>query len=157
MFEEKRDEPELKDFEVKSVFEDRVHERYAFTFKIEDHEFKGHFHENQIQWLHPHPKQLIGEEKIDAIESVIHKLMVEYGISSDTRELEVKPVFEDKAYKRHQFTLKVQGEQYKGFVHESEIQWFHPQPKQKLEDEQVQAIEAEIHEKFADFKKEEDK
>ncbi|MGK7377004.1 hypothetical protein ACSFXN_04120 [Planococcus sp. 1R117A] len=157
MFEEKRDEPVLKDFEVKSVFEDRIHERYAFTFKIEDQEFKGHFHEDQIHWLHPHPKQIIGEEKIDAIESIIHKLMVQYGISTDTKELEVKPVFEDKSYKRHQFTLKVQGEQYKGFVHEDEIQWFHPQPKQKLEDEQVQAIEAEIHEKYADFKKEEDK
>lgn len=157
MFEKERDEPELKDFEVTPVFEDRIHERYAFTFKIEDHVFKGHFHENQIQWLHPHPKQLIDEEKVDAIESVIHKLMVKYGISSDSKELEVKPVFEDKAYKRHQFTLKVQGEQYKGFVHESEIQWFHPQPKQKLEEEQVQAIEAEIHEKLADYQKEEDK
>ncbi|MDN7240592.1 hypothetical protein QWY14_02265 [Planococcus sp. N028] len=157
MYEEKRDEPELKDFEVKPVFEERIHQRYAFTFKIEEHVFKGHFHENQIHWLHPHPKQLIGEDKIDAIESVIHSLMVQYGISTDTQELEVKPVFEDKAYKRHQFTLKVQGEQYKGFVHESEIQWFHPQPNQKLKEEQVQAIEAEIQEKFEDFKKEEDK
>jgi len=155
MFEEKRDEPVLKDFEVKSVFEDRIYERYAFTFKIEEHEFKGHFHKDKIHWLHPHPKQIIGEEKIAAIESVIYKLMAQYGITSEAKELEVKPVFEDKAYKRHQFSLKVQGEQYKGFVHEDEIQWFHPQPKQKLEDEKVQAIEAEIHEKFADYKKEE--
>lgn len=155
MFEEKKDEPVLKDFEVKSVFEDRIHERYAFTFKVEEYEFKGHFHENHIHWLHPHPKQLIGQEKVDKIEFVIHRLMVQYGISSCTKELEVKPVFEDNAYKRHQFTLKVQGEQYKGFVHESEIQWFHPQPKQKLEEGQVQAIEAEIHEKLADYKKEE--
>lgn len=156
MFEEKKDEPVLEDFAVESVFEDRVHERYAFTFKVDGGEFKGYFHENEIQWLHPHPKQMIGEEKVDAIESVIYKLMKEYGISSDANELEVKPVFENKAYERYQFTLKVQGEKYKGFVHESEIQWFHPQPSQKLEDQQVEAIEAEIHEKVADRKKETD-
>lgn len=150
---EEKDEPELKNFEVEPVFEDRSYERYAFTFKVDGHEFKGYFYEDEIQWLHPHPKQLIGEEKVDAIEEMIHKLMAQYGISSDAKELEVKPVFEDKAYKRHQFTLKVRGEQYKGFVHEDEIQWFHPQPKQKLKDEQVEAIEAEIHEKFADYKK----
>lgn len=152
---EEKDEPELKDFAVESVFEDRFYERYAFTFKVDGHEFKGYFHEDEIQWLHPHPKQLIGEEKVDSIEAMIHKLMAQYGISSDAKELEVKPVFEDKSYKRHQFTLKVQGEQYKGFVHEDEIQWFHPQPKQKLKEGQVEAIEAEIHEKFADYKKEE--
>lgn len=151
--EKEKDEPELNDFEVKSMFEDRVHERYAFTFKVEDQAFKGYFYEDQIQWLHPHPKQLIEEEKVDKIESVIHRLMVEYGISNDTEELEVRPVFEDKTYKRHQFTLKVQGEQYKGFVHESEIQWFNPQPKHKMDEEQVQAIEAEVHEKYNDYQK----
>lgn len=157
MDEEDKDQSRIENFKVESVFEDRVHERYAFTFTVEDHALKGHFHENQIQWLHPHPKQLIEEEKVDAIESVIYKLMVEYGISTDTeaKELEIKPVFKDKAYKRHQFTLKVDGEQFKGFVHESEIKWFHPQPKQKLEDEKVEAIETEIHEKLAEFKKEE--
>ncbi|MDV6379115.1 hypothetical protein ORD22_12905 [Sporosarcina sp. GW1-11] len=100
---------------------------------------------------------MIDEEKVDVIESVIQGLMVQYGISSDLEELEVTPVFEENAYKRHQFTLKVQGEQYKGFVHESEIQWFHPQPMQKMEEEKVQAIEEEIHEKLADYQKEEDK
>ena len=154
---EKKDEPELKNFAVESVFADRYYERYAFTFKVEDHKFKGYFLKDEIQWLHPHPKQLIGEEKVDAIETMIHKLMAQYGISSDMKELEVHPVFEDKAYKRHQFTLKVQGEKYKGFVQEDEIQWFHPQPKQKLKEEQVEAIEAEIHEKFSNYQKDEDK
>ncbi|WP_142826283.1 hypothetical protein [Planococcus soli] len=155
MFKEEQDEPLLENFEVTSVFEERVYERYEFTFKVENHEFKGHYYENKIQWLHPHPKQLIGEEKVGAIESVIHKLMVQYGISSETKELEVKPVFEDKAYKRLQFSLNVQGEQYKGFIHEDEIQWFHPQPKQKLKEEQMEAIEAEIQGKLVDYQKEE--
>ncbi|KAB7706158.1 hypothetical protein F9802_11240 [Bacillus aerolatus] len=153
MSEENNEEPVLEDFEVEPVFEDRVHERHAFTFKIEGDEFKGHFHEDEIHWLHPHPKQMIGEEKVDAIESTIYELMRQYGISSGVNDFEIKPAFEDRVHERHQFTLQVQGEEYKGFVHEGEIQWFHPQPQQKLEEEHVQAIETEIHEKIADHKK----
>ncbi|HEY4554608.1 MAG TPA: hypothetical protein VIG80_15550 [Bacillaceae bacterium] len=153
MSEKMNDEPVLDDFEIDTVFEDRVYQRYAFTFKIDGDEFKGHFHEDDIQWLHPHPKQMVGEEKIDAIESMIHKLMKQYGISSAVHNLEVKPAFEDRVHERHQFTLQVQGEEFKGFVHEGEIQWFHPQPKQKLEEEQIQAIESQIHEKVAEHEK----
>lgn len=153
MSEKNNDEPVLENFEVEPVFENRFYERFAFTFKIEGDEFKGHFHENKIQWLHPHPKQMVGEEEIDAIESTIYALMRQYGISSGVNDLEVKPAFEDRVYERHQFTLQVHGEEFKGFVHEGEIQWFHPQPKQKLEEEHVQAIENEIHEKIADHKR----
>ena len=38
----------------------------------------------------------------------------------------------------------------KGHFHEGEIEWMHPRPKQKLKDEHVEAIEAEIHEKVED-------
>ena len=154
MPEENNNEPVMENFEIEPVFENRVHERYAFTFKIEGDEFKGHFHEDDIQWLHPHPKQMIGEEKVDAIESTIYELMRQYGISSGAKELEVKPAFEDSVHERYQFTLQVEGEEYKGFVHESQIQWFHPQLGQKLEEEHIQAIETEIHEKIAAHKKE---
>ncbi|MBS4199215.1 hypothetical protein KHA93_06045 [Bacillus sp. FJAT-49732] len=41
--------------------------------------------------------------------------------------------------------MQVFGEEFKGFVHEGEIQWFHPYPKQKLEDGHVFAIESEVH------------
>ena len=64
MPEDKNAKPELEDFEVETVFENRVHERHAFTFKVQGEEFKGHFHEDEIHWLHPHPKQMIGEKKL---------------------------------------------------------------------------------------------
>lgn len=147
MTEEKNVQHELEDFEVETLFEDRVHERLAFTFKVEGDEFKGHFHNDEIMWLNPHPKQMIGEEKAEDIESTIYSLMKHYGITKDIQDLEIKPVFEDTAHMRQQFSLQVQGEEYKGFVHNGEIQWFHPQPQQKLEDDLVQVIESEIHEK----------
>ncbi|MGE7022472.1 hypothetical protein [Solibacillus cecembensis] len=146
----KNAKPKLEDFEVETVFENRVHERLAFTFKIDGDEFKGHFHEDEILWLHPHPRQLIGESKVDSIEATIQSTMILHGISKEIKDLEIKPAFEDRIHERHHFSLQVQGESYNGFVHEGEIQWFHPQPQQKLEDELVQAIESEIHEKVAE-------
>lgn len=154
MSEDNHTKPKIKDFEVETVFENRIHERYAFTFKVEGNEFKGHFHEDEIQWLHPHPKQIVGEYKIEAIESTIYDLMRQYGISGGMQDFELKPVFEDRMYERQQFTLQIQGEEYKGFVHEGEIQWFHPQPHQKLDDSYVQVIESEIHEKVAELQEE---
>ncbi|WP_019636417.1 hypothetical protein [Paenibacillus fonticola] len=149
MTEDNHIEPELEDFEVETLFENRMHERLAFTFKVEGEEFKGHFHNEEIMWLNPHPKQKIGESKVDKIESTIYSLMRHYGISKEIQDLEIKPVFEDTNHKRQQFSLQVQGEEYKGFVHKGEIQWFHPQPQQKLEDGLVQVLESEICEKAA--------
>ncbi|WP_211747130.1 DUF5342 family protein [Paenibacillus sp. Marseille-Q4541] len=139
--------PELEDFEVETIYENRMHERLAFTFKIRGDEFKGHYHNDEILWLNPHPKQMIGEDKVDKIESTIHSFMKHYGNSKKAEDIQIKPVFEDTAHERQQFSLYVQGEEFKGFVHNGEIQWFHPQPHQKLEEDLVQELETEIHEK----------
>ncbi|MBS4178439.1 hypothetical protein [Lederbergia citrea] len=145
----KNEKPVLENFEVEKVFEGRVHERHAFTFKVQGAEFKGYFHEDEIQWLHPHPNQIIDESKVETIESTIYELMGKYGISSGIKDLKVEKAFEGRIHERQQFTLKVQGEEYKGFVHQGEIQWFHPQPQQNLEDNHVESIESEIHEKIS--------
>ncbi|GAB6990176.1 hypothetical protein [Paenibacillus pini] len=149
MTEDKNVEPLLEDFEVETLFENRVHERLAFTFKVEGEEFKGHFHNDEILWLNPHPKQMIGVSKVDKIESTIHSLMRHYGISKEIEDIKIKPMFEDTVHERQQFTLHVQGEEYRGFLHKGDIQWFHPQPQQKLEDDLVQVMESQIHEKLA--------
>ena len=85
-----------------------------------------------------------------AIEATIQSSMRHHGISKEIKELELKPAFEDRIHERHQFSLQVQGDEFKGFIHEGEIQWFHPHPQQKLEDDLVQAMESEIHEKVAE-------
>ncbi|MFD1780437.1 hypothetical protein ACFSFW_17360 [Fredinandcohnia salidurans] len=149
--ENNEEQPVIEDFEVEPLFEDHVHhQRHAFTFNIQGDEFKGHFYEDEIQWLHPHPKQMIGEEKVEAIEAAIYDSMKEHGITSEIKDFEITQAFEDRTYERKQFILQVQGEEFKGFVHEGEIQWFHPQPQQKLEEKQLEAIEAEIHDKVVD-------
>ncbi|KMY48538.1 hypothetical protein [Peribacillus loiseleuriae] len=149
MTKENEQQLKVKDFEVEPILVDHppIHKRHAFSFTVEGDEFKGHFHDGEIQWMHPEPKQMIGEEKADAIENKIHELLRQYGISNPIKDIEIEQVFEGKPHERHQFILKVDGEEFKGFVHEGEIQWFQPHPKQKLKDEHVEAIETEIHEK----------
>jgi len=148
MTEDKKEQPKLEDFDVEPLFEDRVHQRHAFTCKVQGDEFKGHYHEGEIQWLHPHPKQMIGESKVESIETMIHSFMGQH-ISKGIKELQVTQAFEDRVHERTQVTIQVQDEEYKGFVHNGEIQWLHPHPQQRLDDQQVQAIESEIHEKIA--------
>ncbi|MEH7379508.1 hypothetical protein V7138_03365 [Bacillus sp. JJ1533] len=153
--ESNEEKPVIENFKVEPFLEDHVHhQRHAFTFKIQGDEFKGHFHDDEIKWLHPHPKQMIGEEKVEVIESAIYDSMKEHGITSGIKDFEIKQAFEDRTYERKQFILQVQGEEFKGFVHEGEIQWFHPQPHQKLEERHVEAIETEIHEKIVQPKEE---
>ena len=151
MTKENVEQPEVRKFEVEQILSDHpVHKRHEFSFTVDENEFKGHFHEGEITWMHPYPKQIIGEEKVDKIENKIHELLGQHGISSWINDIEMTQVFEDRPHERRQVILKVQGDEFKGFVHEGEIQWFHPHPKQKLKDEHVEAIETEIHEKGED-------
>lgn len=155
MKKENEEQPEVKNFEVEQMLSDhQKHKRHAFSFKVEGVEFKGHFHEGEITWMNPNPKQMIEEEEeVNAIENKIHELLEQHGITSQIKDIEIMPVFEDRPHERRQFILKVQGDELKGFVHEGEIQWFHPHPKQKLEEQQVEAIESEIHEKLLEQSK----
>lgn len=149
MADDKNAEPLIEDFEVETLYENRVHERLEFTFKVDGEEFKGHFHNDDIHWLNPHPKQKIGMSEIEKIETTIHSLISDYGMSKEVQGLKIKPMFEDATHERQQISLQVQGEEFKGFVHNGSIHWFHPQPQQKLEVDHVEVMESEIHQKVA--------
>lgn len=140
---------ELEEFDVEPLFEDRIHQRHAFTFKVQGNKFKGHYHEDQLQWLHPHPKQKIDDRKLAFIEATIHALMGKLGVTSGVQDFQIKQAFEDRLHECQEVTLQIHGKEYKGLVQEGEIQWFHPQPKQNLDDQRVEVIESEIHEKIA--------
>ncbi|MBR3119423.1 HicA family toxin-antitoxin system [Oceanobacillus profundus] len=58
---------------------------------------------------------------------------------------EVEQIFEDRTYERHQFKLKVHGNQYVGNFHDGEIQWLNPHPQQDLGDAYLKAVELEVH------------
>ncbi|GAA0133917.1 hypothetical protein YSY43_07570 [Paenibacillus sp. YSY-4.3] len=148
MTEEMNMHPELEDFHVEAMFENHTHELLEFTFKVEGEEFKGHFHGDEIIWFNPHPKQTMDESRVERIESAIHSLIKHHGVSKEIQDFEkIKPLFEDTAHERKQFSLQMQGDEYKGFVHRGEVHWFHPQPHQKLEDGAIRVLESEIHEK----------
>ncbi len=152
MTKENVDHPEVKNFEVEQIHGDHpMHKRHEFIFTVDGDEFKGHFHDDEIKWMHPYPKQIIGEEKEAKIENKIRELLGQHGISSLVDDMEIKQAFEDRPHERHQVIFNVQGHEFKGFIHEGEIHWFHPHPQQILNEEHVEAIETEIHEKREDL------
>jgi hypothetical protein len=150
MSKKNEEQHDIQNFEVEHILRAHPkHNRHAFSFSVNGDEFKGHFHEDRITWMHPHPKQMYDKEKVEKIENQIHKIMGQQGISSQLQDFEIIQAFQDRPHVRRQVILKVLGEEFKGFVHEGEIRWFHPHPKQKLKEEHVEMIETEIHEKVA--------
>ena len=75
-------QPEIKDFELGQILGDHPLQRHLFSVTVEGNEFKGHFHEDEITWMHPNPKQMIGDGKVDAIENKVYELLEQHGISS---------------------------------------------------------------------------
>ncbi|WP_338469736.1 hypothetical protein R4Z10_13050 [Niallia sp. XMNu-256] len=148
MTKENIETPKVKNFEVEELVSHHpVHRRHEFSFTVDGDEYKGHFHEGEITWMHPYPNQTLSEEKVNKIENEVHKLLGQQGISSGIKKMEMMQVFKDRPHERRQVILKIDEDEYKGFVHNGEIQWFHPHPKQKLNDEHVEVIETEIHER----------
>lgn len=148
------EQAEVKNFEVEDMLSEHPkHRRHAFSFSVDGTEFKGHFHEGEIAWMNPHPQQKYSEEKVAKIENIIHDIMIQRGISNQLRDIEMTQAFQDRLHERRQVTLKVAGREFKGFVHDGEIRWFHPHPQQDLHDDHIEEIEAEIHEKVAEESK----
>lgn len=140
--------PLVDNFEIEPKFEDRQHERQQFKLVIEGKKFKGDYYNGQIHWLNPHPQQSINENKLQAIENEIYVLLDERGLTDETKDLEIEPLENNQSRKLHMFKLKIQGEEYKGTFQNGEIEWFHPKPVRKLEDERVEKIEEKVQEKM---------
>lgn len=138
----------VDNFEVETVFEDRQYERTEFKFIIDGRQYKGYYNDGQIDWLHPHPKQDVGEEKIQAIEEEVLELLSDHGVRDETDDLEIEPMVTNKARNLLMFKLKIQGEEYKGTFQNGQIDWFHPQPSRKLPDERIKKIEDNVQDKM---------
>lgn len=59
-------------------------------------------------------------------------------------EFEVKKLYEDRVYERHQFSFLLDGKEYKGDFHEGEIHWLHPHPQQDLDSNEMEWMEEEV-------------
>ncbi|SDY10092.1 hypothetical protein [Salimicrobium album] len=140
------------DFNVEKVYKERVHERQRFSFSLDGKEFKGNFYDNEIQWLHPHPKQDVDPDQLEWIEGEVHRLLNEEE-TDETDEIEVKPFLEDQSHEAHQFRLKIEDEEFKGIVRDGKLEWFHPKPRRKVRDDKVEKVEKKLHEKVEEHKK----
>ncbi|WP_339227668.1 HicA family toxin-antitoxin system [Oceanobacillus sp. FSL K6-2867] len=144
----------VDNFEVEQIFEDRTYERHQFKLKVDGNNYVGNFHDGEIQWLHPHPQQDLGEIYLKAVEKEVHRLLDEHGIKDETDDMEVTPLFADQSNVVHQFKLMIQGNEYKGIFLDDEIKWFHPKPERHLKDERVEEVEEKVQEKIQQHIKE---
>ncbi|MBT2667937.1 DUF5342 family protein [Bacillus sp. ISL-4] len=65
----------FEDFEVKPLFEGQIHERQQFSLNIQGDNYQGIFHDGEIHWYNPHPKNNLEEDHLEAVESKVHDLM----------------------------------------------------------------------------------
>ncbi|ARF18859.1 HicA family toxin-antitoxin system [Sporosarcina ureae] len=143
--------PVVDDFEAEKVFEDRHYERIQFKLILEGRKYKGDYHDGEIHWLHPHPKQDVGEEEIIAIEDKVLELLSEQGIRNEADNIEIeRSISSNQARPLQIFKLKIQGEEFKGTFINGEIEWFHPKPRRKLKEERVKKIEEDVQKKLKD-------
>lgn len=140
--------PLVDDFKVEPVFADRTYERHQFKLVIDGRNYKGDFHEGEIHWLNPHPKQYVGKSEMKALEAEIRDLLTERGVEDETDKLEVEPMLINPESQLHLFKLKIQGQEFKGIFRDGEIEWFHPEPRYKMRDERVEKVEEKVHEKM---------
>lgn len=125
-----------------------MYERHQFKLTVDGNEYVGNFHENEINWLHPHPKQDLGETYLKAVEAEVHRLLDEHGVKDEIDDMEVKPMFIDQTHDIHEFKLMIQGNEYKGIFRDDDIQWYHPKPSRYIEDERVKKVEEKVQEKI---------
>ncbi|MFC7393991.1 DUF5342 family protein [Scopulibacillus cellulosilyticus] len=68
----------FKDFEIKPMFEDQIHERHQFSLNILGSNYSGIYHKGDIQWFNPHPKNNLSNDHLGNVESKIHELLFDY-------------------------------------------------------------------------------
>jgi hypothetical protein len=138
----------VDDFEVKTLYEDRTYERHQFSFSIDGKEYKGDYHEDEIHWLHPHPKQDLDRKQLEWVEKEVHRLLSDHEVIEDVEGIEVTPMLEQHSREAHQFKLTIDGEEFKGMVQDGNLEWFHPKPRRKMKEENVKKVEKKVHEKM---------
>lgn len=65
----------FQNFEIKSMFDEQVHERRQFKLTVEGTDYQGIFHEGEIHWFNPHPKHTLKGNHVEALESQVHEMM----------------------------------------------------------------------------------
>ena len=56
----------------------------------------------------------------------------------------ITPLFEGQANERFQFKLNIEGSDYRGIFHKKEVQWFQPQPHNKIDKDELNFVESNV-------------
>lgn len=132
-------------FEVEPIFEKRPHKRHQFKLVIDGKKYKGDYIDGEIRWLNPHPKQVVSEDELEAVEREVQQLLDHHGVRKETDDMEIEPMLKKQASNMQMFKLKIGGEEFKGTFHNGDIDWFHPKPRRKLTEERVEKVEKKVH------------
>ena len=68
----------LQNIEVmKPLFEGQANECFQFKLNIEGNDYRGIFHDKEVQWFQPQPYHKIGKDELDFVESNVCNLMID--------------------------------------------------------------------------------
>ncbi|WP_191991974.1 DUF5342 family protein [Bacillus aerolatus] len=148
----------FSNFKVKKLFENQIHERHQFSINIKGYDYQGIYRDGEINWFHPMPIQTLEENQVDAIECKVHQLMSKSIEATESKvhqlmgtHFEVKKLFENQIHERHQFSMNIEGNDYRGIYRDGEINWFNPMPIQTLKEIHFEAIESKVHELMEEY------
>lgn len=66
----------LQNFEVITpLFEGQANERIQFKLNIKGDDYRGIFHDEEVQWFQPHPHHKIEEDELNFVESNVCHMM----------------------------------------------------------------------------------
>lgn len=60
------------------------------------------------------------------------------------KNIEVKKMFKGHIHECHQFKVNIKGNKFAGLLKDREILWFHPHPKNKLNETSIHALELKV-------------
>jgi hypothetical protein len=65
----------FENIEVMQMFEGQAHERQQFKVTIQGNEYTGIFHDGEVHWFNPTPKNKLEEKHISSVEPKVHDLL----------------------------------------------------------------------------------
>jgi hypothetical protein len=136
----------IEDFEVGIVYPFRTYERHQFCFSMDGKEYKGDYYDEFINWLNPHPKQVVDEEQLNVIEAEVHKMLGVHGVKEDIENIEIERMMNKHHAPSgaHRFKLRTEGEEFRGVFRDENIDWLHPKPQGKLKHDKIEKLEQKV-------------
>ncbi|GAB4074082.1 hypothetical protein GCM10028778_15850 [Barrientosiimonas marina] len=133
-----------KDFDVKTIFKGRPHERQQFSILLDGKEYRGHYTDNEIQWMHPHPIQDVDQDQVDWLEKELHQLLEGDKKLQHADDVEIESVMKGPAHVSHYFKLNIGGEIFRGMIFNGVLHWYRPDPLDKLSEEEFEELKQNL-------------